>query len=78
MPRLDLVDRLGLFFVENFQNGIAHIKDQALALPVIPDLSRFYSESEAIEFHLVSYLLVSNGLTLIRFQFKIHAYSIPV
>src|SRR5688572_12282629 len=47
----DLVNGLGLCFIEDLQHGIAHIEDQCPTSTVIPDCGGFNSESITIEFY---------------------------
>src|SRR5688572_21391831 len=49
--RFELVDDLGLSFVEQLEGGPAHIEDKRFAAIVVPNGSGFDSESITVEFH---------------------------
>ena len=51
LARFDLVNRMGLFFVEYLERGLAHIEDDGPPLIARPDLRGFKPEAGAIESH---------------------------
>ena len=48
--RLELVNRLCLCFVKNFKRSIAHVEDERVSIPFVPNGGGFDAEAIAIEF----------------------------